>query len=196
MPTQVSRNAFLKFAVVFLGSGGVLATACSSTDSSSGEADAGSSGTSGRASGTSGGASGASGTSGTSGTSGASGTSGTSGASGTSGTSGTSGASGTSGTSGTDSGTDTGTDAPVSACSANGAKHSVITSNHGHALLIPAADFVTPAAGTYDIKGGGTHAHSLALTAAQLTSLMNGTSVTVTSGIGNGHTHDVTVICA
>lgn len=72
----------------------------------------------------------------------------------------------------------------------------MITINHGHALLIPAADFVAPAMTTYDIKGTNmTHTHTVTLSAAQLMSLAAGTSVTVKS-TNVGHEHDVTIVCA
>jgi hypothetical protein len=71
-----------------------------------------------------------------------------------------------------------------------------MTGHVGHALLIPAADFVAPSEQTYDIKGISPHTHSVTLTAAQLTTLGAGGAVTVTSTLGAGHTHDVTIGCA
>jgi len=185
---QVSRNAFLKFTVAFLGTGGALATACSDSTSDSPGSSGGSSGSS-------------SGTSGTSGTRGTSGTSsGTRGSSGSSGSSGTSGSSGDAGADSGDAGKDAGDagDAGGATCAANGAKDTAIATNHAgslHALVVPMADFVTPAMKTYTIKGASAHDHSITLTAAQLTMLKAGTPVTVTSTTGNGHMHAVTVGC-
>jgi len=71
-----------------------------------------------------------------------------------------------------------------------------MTGHVGHALLIPAADFTTPAEQTYDIKGMSAHTHTVTLSAAQLTSLKAGTPVTVASTVGAGHSHMVTIGCA
>ena len=84
----------------------------------------------------------------------------------------------------------------MSSCDDNGAKSSVITLNHAHSLVIPAADFVNPVDGVYDIMGGAGHNHTVSLTAAQLMLVQGGTPVTVTSGVGAAHTHMVTVTCA
>ena len=191
----VTRQAFLRFSVVFLGMGAAaLADACSSSSSDGSSGSSGSSGDSGT--------SGSSGASGTSGSSGSSGSSGTSGSSGSSGRSGSSGSSGNldSGAEGgmdaaLDAARDADADAPPPTCDTKGGKALSISANHGHALVIPAADFVNPVEGTYDIMGGGTHNHTVTLTAAELTTLANGDPVVVTSSV-TGHSHVVTVGCA
>ncbi|MFO0595247.1 MAG: hypothetical protein U0228_08080 [Myxococcaceae bacterium] len=80
-------------------------------------------------------------------------------------------------------------------CSTNGATASAITFNHGHTLMVPAADFVATGDKIYDITGSALHAHSITLTAAQRATILAGGMVTVTSTL-TGHTHDVTVVCA
>jgi len=69
-----------------------------------------------------------------------------------------------------------------------------ISANHMHEAVIPAADVNAGAEMTYDIQGSSPHAHSITLTAADMTTLQGGGMVTVTS-VGGGHTHDVTVSC-
>lgn len=88
-------------------------------------------------------------------------------------------------------------DAPVDAppdCTANGAR-GLIALNHGHSLMVAAADIADPAARTYDITGEATHGHTVMLTAADFAELAANRPVTVTSS-AVGHSHVVTVICA
>ncbi len=87
-------------------------------------------------------------------------------------------------------GSSTGGGGGASTCANNG-----ITGNHGHSLMVPAADFGGPGDKTYDITGTSAHSHTITLTAAQRTTILAGTSLTVTS-TSSGHTHDVTVTCA
>lgn len=65
------------------------------------------------------------------------------------------------GASTTDAGTiDAGTvDAGLSGdrCATAGAKNGSIAGNHGHSLLVPAADFAADGSKTYDITGDSTH---------------------------------------
>jgi len=70
-----------------------------------------------------------------------------------------------------------------------------ISANHGHALVVTAAEVTTAADITYDIMGTSAHTHEVTLTAADFASLAGGMSVTVTSTTGDGHTHDVTITC-
>lgn len=83
-----------------------------------------------------------------------------------------------------------------SRCSTNGAHDTAITANHGHALMVPAADFVAAGDKTYDIQGSAAHTHSITLSQAQRATILGGGTVTVTSTVGFAHTHDVTVACA
>ena len=70
-----------------------------------------------------------------------------------------------------------------------------IGANHGHSLVVPIADVEAGAEQTYDIAGSGGHPHFVTLTAAHMSQLAEGRSVTVTSTSGGGHTHSVTVRC-
>ncbi len=82
-------------------------------------------------------------------------------------------------------------------CTTNGTTVS-IASNHGHVLMVSAADVTAGADKTYDITGSSAHSHSVTVTAANFTSLKNNPamSVQVTSTSGGGHTHMVTILCA
>jgi hypothetical protein len=94
--------------------------------------------------------------------------------------------------------TDAGTTAADGDTAASGCEMDpsvMIATNHGHTLVVPLADVVAGAEVTYDIQGSSGHAHSVTLTAAHFTMLQGGTQVTVTSTLGDGHDHDVTVAC-
>ena len=79
---------------------------------------------------------------------------------------------------------------PASSCGA-----SSITDNHGHTLLIPAADLNSTVAMSYSIAGTAGHAHQVTFTATQLAQLKAGQSVRVSSTASQGHSHDVTGAC-
>jgi hypothetical protein len=96
---------------------------------------------------------------------------------------------------GSDSGGDNTT--PTRSCTAHGGTASAITANHGHALMVPVADFTSPQIDhTYSIQGSAGHDHTITLTGAQLADVLAGNTVTVTSTETLAHTHGVTVICA
>jgi hypothetical protein len=67
-----------------------------------------------------------------------------------------------------------------------------IGTNHGHTLTIPDADVMAAQDKTY-MMGGGTHMHTVDVTAAQFGMLGSGGMVTITSGVTNDHTHMVTI---
>ncbi len=72
-----------------------------------------------------------------------------------------------------------------------------ITNNHDHAFTMTDVSMLqadTP----IDIQGTSGHPHTITLSAADITSLEMGNSVTVTSTADGGgpHTHDVTISCA
>ena len=71
-----------------------------------------------------------------------------------------------------------------------------IVGNHGHTLVISAADLEAGANKTYNIQGTSPHDHEVILTAAHFTSLKNGSSVSVTSTSTAGHDHPITITCA
>ena len=86
------------------------------------------------------------------------------------------------------------TDAGAASCP-SGAAHTAITSNHGHSLMVPAADVRAGTDKTYSIRGSSLHDHNRTLTAAHFAALASGVPVTAAS-FGGGHTHDVTLECA
>jgi hypothetical protein len=71
-----------------------------------------------------------------------------------------------------------------------------ISANHGHALAVPSGDVDSAVDMVYSIMGVADHNHLITLTAAQLAQLKAKTAVTVTSTVGVGHTHSVTISCA
>lgn len=73
---------------------------------------------------------------------------------------------------------------------------SSISLNHGHVLSIQASDLTGGRDRTYNIQGSADHSHSVTITAAQFTMLMAGATVTATSTLGGGHTHDTSTQCA
>lgn len=80
-------------------------------------------------------------------------------------------------------------DAPPLTCSGT------IALNHGHVLVIPEADLDATTARTYDIAGSAGHAHTVTFTPAQLAALKAGSTVTVTSSLNSGHSHEVGSSC-
>jgi hypothetical protein len=67
-----------------------------------------------------------------------------------------------------------------------------VSANHGHTAVVAAAQITTGSAISLDIRGQATHPHTVSITAADLTSLKNRSTVTVTSSTDNGHNHVVT----
>lgn len=80
--------------------------------------------------------------------------------------------------------------APGGGCSAS------IGGNHGHVLLITAADLNSTVDLTFDIQGSADHTHSVAFSAAQLAQLKAGATVNVTSSPTLGHEHPISERCA
>jgi hypothetical protein len=75
---------------------------------------------------------------------------------------------------------------------AAGCSNFLFSSNHGHALQIPAADLDSPTDKTYSVQGTATHDHPFTLTAANLARLKAGQAIlVVTTGVAFEHTHDV-----
>jgi hypothetical protein len=145
-----------------------------------------------------GGGGGSGGTGGSGGAGAAGGTGGSGGGSGGSGATG-GGTSSTSDTGSTSSTSDTGSTSSSSTteptdCS-NGT-NVTIGANHGHELVVSAADVEAGADKTYDITGTSLHAHMVTLTAAHFATLASSGQVMVTSTTGSAHTHSVTVVCA
>ena len=82
-----------------------------------------------------------------------------------------------------------------------GASGTAIAGNHGHLLVIAAADLDSMVNKTYSIQYTADHDHQVTFTPAQLQTLKGGGSVTVTSTVGTSaafpaHSHSVTATCA
>jgi hypothetical protein len=71
----------------------------------------------------------------------------------------------------------------------------VISSNHGHDLSIPAADFDTGESKTYSIQGTSTHNHSITLSAQDFTDLQAGKKIAKDSSNDAGHAHSLQISC-
>ncbi|HEY5944603.1 MAG TPA: hypothetical protein VIV40_03890 [Kofleriaceae bacterium] len=70
-----------------------------------------------------------------------------------------------------------------------------IGSNHGHVIMVTAAEANAGIEKTYQIQGTATHPHSVLITAADFAALRANHTLTVTSSNDAGHTHPVTVMC-
>ncbi len=84
-------------------------------------------------------------------------------------------------------------DAPPAACTST---TSSIGTNHGHQLMVSAADLAAGVDKTYDIRGTSAHPHTVVVTAAMFAMLERGQMVTATSTVDAGHDHAVTIRCA
>ena len=71
----------------------------------------------------------------------------------------------------------------------------IISSNHGHELVIPISDFVKPLERTYDIRGNSSHGHTVTLTPNDFEQLKAGTIIEVESSVGS-HGHTIEIACA
>ena len=90
--------------------------------------------------------------------------------------------------------TDAAVDAAPAACASTS---SAISANHGHAVTVSLADVMAGADKTYDITGVSGHSHAITVTAVMFAMLkLAGDKIMVTSTVGAGHTHVVTVTCA
>lgn len=70
----------------------------------------------------------------------------------------------------------------------------IVQDNHGHVFSVPRADVMAGTERTYMLTGG-THTHSLTLTAAHFTLLADGGMVIATTSLDAGHMHSVEVRC-
>jgi hypothetical protein len=70
-----------------------------------------------------------------------------------------------------------------------------IGSNHGHVLMVTAADAAAAMDKTYDIMGTASHTHSVTITAAMFATLETGDPVLTDSTTTSGHSHSITVMC-
>lgn len=70
-----------------------------------------------------------------------------------------------------------------------------IANRHGHEMPVSAADVAAGVERSYEIRGAGTHPHSVVVTAAQFAMLAAGETVTVMSTRNSGHDHMITLVC-
>jgi hypothetical protein len=85
--------------------------------------------------------------------------------------------------------------APPAMSPAAGGCNASIADNHGHVLVVAAADLNSMVDMTYDIHGTADHTHSVTFTAAQLAQLKAGSMVTVTSTTTLAHSHVIGELC-
>lgn len=88
---------------------------------------------------------------------------------------------------------DTGPDGPIETLACTPATQ--ISANHGHAVVVPAADVIAGVQKQYSIQGTSAHRHFITVTAAMFGKLRVGMPVEVLSG-GVSHRHTVTITCA
>lgn len=67
-----------------------------------------------------------------------------------------------------------------------------VGSNHGHTAVVTGAQLSAGAAVQIQIQGTSDHPHTVDLTAADLTQIQGGTSLTKNSSMDASHTHTVT----
>ena len=71
-----------------------------------------------------------------------------------------------------------------------------ISGNHGHTLVVPAADLESTTNQSYSILGTADHNHTVVLTPAQLQLIKAKTAALVNSSTEQFHFHEVTVNCS
>lgn len=79
-------------------------------------------------------------------------------------------------------------------CAANGAV-AEIAGNHGHVLVVEAADVVAGVERAYVIRGRASHAHDVTIVAAMFARLRAGEAVVVSSSEVEGHAHVIAIRC-
>jgi hypothetical protein len=82
-------------------------------------------------------------------------------------------------------------DNPAAPVAGSGDVAGIISANHGHAVVITSAQLDAGNTVTLGLSGGG-HAHSVTLSAQQVSNIANGLQVQAASTIGSGHSHGVT----
>jgi hypothetical protein len=71
----------------------------------------------------------------------------------------------------------------------------VIGSNHGHAMVMLAADLDSTSTKTYQIRGTSDHPHTVTITPAQFATLRANGTLTVSSSVDDDHPHTVVITC-
>jgi hypothetical protein len=84
-------------------------------------------------------------------------------------------------------------DAAAASCLANGTA-AVISSNHGHAIMVTKEDVAAGQAKTYTLAGTD-HTHTVMVTAAMFARLAGAQPAMTTSSVDFGHSHDINVRC-
>jgi hypothetical protein len=74
----------------------------------------------------------------------------------------------------------------------NGDKVGAISANHGHVAIITAARLTAGGALSLDIQGNADHPHTLELSAADMTAIAGGQTVSTVSTTVLSHAHTVT----
>lgn len=69
------------------------------------------------------------------------------------------------------------------------------SANHGHILVIPAADMNATVAKTYSVQGTGGHDHLVTLSPGQLAQLRAGGMISVSTTFDAGHAHTMSGGC-
>ncbi len=87
-----------------------------------------------------------------------------------------------------------GPDAGAVDCAASGVGGR-LSGNHGHSILVSAADIAAGVEKTYEIQADSTHPHSVTITAAEFARLQAAETVTLMSSTDAGHSHVVTFEC-
>jgi len=91
-----------------------------------------------------------------------------------------------------DSGMDSSSDSSVSCASVN----NTIAGNHGHVLdAVTQSDVTSGTMKSYGLSEALGHTHMITLSSSNFAALMQGSTVQVTTTLGNGHTHLVTLMC-
>jgi hypothetical protein len=84
--------------------------------------------------------------------------------------------------------------APPSVSGSNAVYTSSINGDHAHTFAIALALFATPADVRGDTSVDEGHAHSIAISAADLAEVQLGQTVTVTTGTSESHTHVLSIV--
>jgi hypothetical protein len=71
-------------------------------------------------------------------------------------------------------------------------KTGTISANHGHTAVVTGAQLTAAAEVTLDIRGGADHPHTVALSAAEVSSIAGGQRVSKESTTDASHSHTVT----
>ena len=84
------------------------------------------------------------------------------------------------------------TPTPTPAPAPSGDKVGTISDNHGHSAVITGAQLTAGGALLLDIQGSSSHAHTVQLSAAEITSIAGSQRVSKSSSTSQGHDHTVT----